>query len=286
LENALTVCGHILKNMEIQSALAVVPLVWGALAVPLLNEEPGQLSFPSAVVPFWRPYVPSLKIDPTSWCFSENEFERGKWWCALTSIFVHQDAQHCVSNIFGLLANGSSVYQHTGVLGMYLTFLGGGVLGNMNVYANRQELQSRLSSSLALSSHSGPNRSPTSLISDSWNALVDSATAVATPHVHRYMNYCGSSVGVTALGGASFMFSLCELLNLSLWAPPSGQRERKEAHVRVIYCLRNILFSSVHVINDCVQFGTDNVSHSGHLTGFVFGCGVAVVYSAGKRMLG
>lgn len=261
-------------------ALCISPLLLAHFIMPLMT-EPSQ-------PPPWRTWLPALPLSSErkrELCFSEANLDQGRWSCVFTSMFVHQDSSHCTGNALALYFASRRTFRSFGTLGVWLTFLCSGVAGVLNTTWTRDEFKSGLTRTLAAP--------------ESWygarlvNRASESAVALAAPKMHRYVSYLGSSDGVTGLMGASFVVSLFDLLQAIGFGHPlfdystscRGRRNitRSQLQRRVLVIASDLGLSSLHIMEDVMNYSQDRVSHAGHLTGFFSGVVCALSFVLFKR---
>ncbi|MED1919911.1 rhomboid family intramembrane serine protease, partial [Bacillus thuringiensis] len=66
---------------------------------------------------------------------ASNEYiAKGEWWRVITSLLVHVDLQHFLSNSIFLFALGSSIEKQLGHFSFFILFFLSGISGNISSY--------------------------------------------------------------------------------------------------------------------------------------------------------
>lgn len=234
---------------------SVAPLLVGHLIVPLLNEP--------AYPPPWRSLIPALNVSAEGLCFTCERLEGGRWWTMLTSIFVHQDEAHALSNMVALMQSSNRVAGSFGPIGVWAIFFGGHIVNCLSVRITRFEFVEKQKHAMSFAA-----TSPLAVLNSSMNAL----TNFFAPRAHRYVLYAGSSCGVSALRGASLVLAAKDMLD-----PRPFVRLRAGI---------DMAFTIGFIIGEWELFAdhNDNISHAGHVIGFVTGGLAALALCAAKHI--
>ena len=128
------------------------------------------------------------------------------WWTHITYMVVHYDYSHLVTNLIALILSASgSVYAEVGALGVYATFLGGGICATT------------LGTTFSIGNE--PNKPGTLAWDGTWNSFSSRLSSLfSAPYLgqnHRQL-HCGCSAGVAALQGLSLGFQMQHLCALAL----------------------------------------------------------------------
>jgi membrane associated rhomboid family serine protease len=185
--------------------LSIAPLALAQLSIPPLFYIQGRDTVPDIVKPVllllysnWDPRLMKnegwliemmIKGKSTKKLRSEN----------LTHMFVHMDYDHLFNNVISMITWGQSVYFHCNTLALYTVFLGGGI------YASTSDADDVLDE--VISASEGRQKSLLTKIVEPAKQLVK---RVKTVFGLEYS--CGSSGGVCALMGCSFVFNTRDIL--------------------------------------------------------------------------
>lgn len=199
--------------------------------------------------------------------FSRAAWKEGRWWTAVSHMFLHGDQEHLMSNALGLATAGYPVAKHFGVASCYSVFLGGGIFTAVSGLGQAyQELRKLVMPSQEDSSSWWPE----SFIRDTWNEKFAPTTAsFLSNHVGRL----GCSAGISALNGMNVM-RLIDQIVVAILYPSSNLKFDPAA---VLPLLSTIQYFSAEM-NNVFYGNTSGIDHAGHLTGFGFGIGCYGLY--------
>jgi len=192
--------------------------------------------------------------------FSKASLDQGRWWTAVTHIFLHSDWNHLGSNIFTLAATGYSLSRNFGPWFCYLPFLGGGVFGAVENFGKDFQVKQQLAHTLALPKVFGK-------VSERW----DSFLRISAPVLAKYTcNYVGCSAGISAIVGMNVMISI-ENIFLMITDPVKLNLNGGALTMTVLDVL-----GFVEICNDflIVKSGTwSGTGNAVHISRFCFGIG-------------
>lgn len=239
----------------VATASSVAPLLIGHLVVPLLSEP--------ANPPRWRSVIPALDVSAEALCFTYERLEGGRWWTMFTSVFVHLDQAHALANMAALIQSTNRVACQFGPVGVWSIFFGGHIVNCLSVRIARFEYVEKRKQELRFES---------SLLAG-LNSYVSAITDKLAPHAHRYVLYAGSSCGVSALRGATFVLAARDFLTFDPMV-------MLQASMDMAFTVGFIL-GELRLFTDRQR---DNVSHAGHVMGFVGGGVTALALCAGLHV--
>lgn len=184
----------------------------------------------------------------------------------VTYMLLHADANHLQGNIIGLVTNGHSMFVEAGAAGLWIGVLAGGVFAALDPFDLKAlQLSKRLGNLVTVKT------APDNSLVKWWNHGTERVAKTVAPYLLDRSEFIGSSGGVAALAGASFVFSLRQLYGAYQKYP---ERSKSETSRRVIGALLNLSTGIQYGYTEYIRMtsgGTGGIDHAGHVTGLLFG---------------
>jgi len=268
-------------TLEIEYVLSCAFVAAPIFALPTLEEARlGRLLWHRPLFcdlhDFWR-HHPDLLL-------TEAGIRKGKWWTLVSSMFVHMDMQHLLSNLEGLVVAGISVHRDLGCIGLYGVFFGSGVAAGLNSRGRLRQAEKQLASSLGPAPEHIAGLAVPEGARSLWDSMRHGTARLAAPVVAENTQSLGASAGVCGLMGYGLAASAEQLW---LHAQSGAARTSFGSHgaVRIgphadASQLLDLLFSpwlslaqsGFFLLNEWRLWtgkeGRTGTDHSGHLTGF------------------
>ena len=194
----------------------------------------------------------------------------GRWWPALTSMFLHYNAEHLASNAISIVFAGLGPHVAFGSVGWWLTLLGGNLAA-------------------VLSSREGQERQTRAVIERYSGGYIgqDSRIASTLARAQPAAGTCGASAGVFALLGADLCLTLERVLALlaELHRAPEDvvPLDVLQALGLSLPALQRIL-ALVEAERHALATGASvSVGHAAHLAGFGWGVCCYLLFREARR---
>ena len=212
---------------------------------------------------------------------TQPSLARGEWWRLISYMFIHQNMDHLINNISGILCSGFTVFNHFGVETVYGLFLCSGAVAGLNFWGKTFQTEAQLEASIPAVPKSLGLRVPES--AQIWDRFRHAAAKWTAPIVTKRQDLYGASGGVAGLMGFTLGLSLHRfwtLLGRTLGrrnAPVSTQvPDRSSGHgMELLVTIFNLFQSGKFLLQEWGSIrgdrGLTGVDHAGHLTGFTFG---------------
>jgi membrane associated rhomboid family serine protease len=308
---------------------AVLPLTLAHLAIPPLSSfqifQAKGIDVPpesiASFIAFLRSISPSFllnqdfilkllleRIDVNTLVHKSNDL----WsYRLITHIFVHKDYTHTMNNLISLLTSGSPIFMEFGYFFFYFIFLAGGITASLPVYRAIENSHQHVYAQQNQPTLSNSSLSVSSAIEVFNKGIKKIVTKVASViGIDRKYICCGSSGGVCAIMGASFIVQCHRSISVFRKVYKiitTDDNSSNNAHVgRDLIDIGLFLLSFQSTINFLsneyslfrnqdwstirTMFSSGNVDlidHEAHLQGFAFGAVVTLAsYWIGSSTIG
>jgi membrane associated rhomboid family serine protease len=207
--------------------------------------------------------------------FSKVAWKQGRWWTAITHMFLHMDNEHLVGNAIALTMAGMPIARNYGTITCYVVFLGGGISSAISCWGQSyqwlQSFRGGPASEQSTSSSWWGESSPVVALQEMFDThILQKVAPILVENVGRI----GCSAGITALNGMDFMHAV-EKAVVSAWYPSN----RFDPSI-MLHIMRTVTYLSVELTS--VSSGNSSeIDHAGHLSGFGFG---VVCYGISKAV--
>lgn len=301
--------------------VAVLPLVVGQLTFPPLTYFLGE-NAPNQWRPLFELWYEIIPRSVKSLDFVQSmtllETDKVHGWSPnmITSLFVHYNFEHLLSNLSGLILTGYRVFQRAGPNALYSIFLTGGVAASLPVANFYEQVIGALSKGKkdGVSNASSLKSQLLSLFPENIAKMQESV--LSTLHKATAARYMGSSGAICALMGYEYSCALVESAKIVYNLAAERRRASRKLNQRQVLVLLNNAWTlyaySMAMRNDWLhlqspqqasqsllpipsifftffgsQGGSPIVDHSSHLQGFGFGALVGMGHLAlsGLRLL-
>lgn len=273
-------------TLEVEYVLSCALVAAPICGLPTLEEaRQGRLMWPRPLFcelhEFWR-HHPELLL-------TEASIRKGRWWTLVSSMFVHMDTQHLMSNLEGLIVSGISVHRDLGCLGLYGVFFASGVTAGLNSRGRLRQAEAQLASSLGAAPEHIAGLAVPEGARNFWDSVRHGTARLAAPVVTEATQSLGASAGVCGLMGYGLAASVEQLWLQARDGMARTVSTRRTISNGILYGDTGQLLallcspwlslaqSGFFLINEwrlwAGKEGRTGTDHSGHLTGF--GAGLA-----------
>ncbi|CAL1154869.1 unnamed protein product [Cladocopium goreaui] len=266
--------------------LCISPLLAGLLAMPTVEEATsGRFHWPRLVS------AKDMLRTYRSLVLTQPSLERGEWWRLISYLFIHQDLEHLLNNICGILCSGFTVFNNCGVEMVYGIFFWSGAVAGLNSWGRTFQTESQLEASIPAVPKSLGSAVPES--AQIWDRFRHAAAKWTAPIVSSRTDSYGASGGVSGLMGFTLGLSLRRFWTLLGLAgtraardasEPRARRQRGHAGLELLVTGLNLFQTGKFLLQEWESIrgdrGLTGVDHAGHLTGFTFGLVSALVTMA------
>jgi membrane associated rhomboid family serine protease len=121
----------------------------------------------------------------------------------ITHMFVHKDYQHMINNVISLIVSGSPIFLEFGYTYFYFIFIAGGITASLPVYRAVENAQQAYKQEKLTFGSLNNSSSVIEVFNQGIRKVASKIAAVVG--IDRKFICCGSSGGVCAIMGASFV---------------------------------------------------------------------------------